>query len=112
MNQVLFAMAAWWSGAGEVTGDVFPRPPPICPTTTIDVGILFAPDRNERLLVRLMVRACPEGTVITTGDQVFDVTDAGFNAAQVATGAVLVAGVPQKYPHIGTVQPSGRGPPV
>src|ERR1035438_8216454 len=100
MNQVLFAMAAWWSGAGEVTGVVFPRPPPNCPTITIDVGILFAPDRNERLLVRLIVRACPEGTVITTGDQPVAV---GFNAAHVAAGPLPV---PQKYPHIGTVEPS------
>ena len=100
MNQVLFAIAAEWSGAGEVAGDVFPRPPPNCPTITIDVGILFAPARNERLLVRLIVRGCPEGTVITTGDQVFGVvnTDAGFNAAHGGRGRAT-RGAAEISPH-------------
>src|ERR1035438_5290711 len=105
MNQVLFAMAAEWSGAGEVAGDVFPRPPPNCPTITIDVGILFgAPDVvNERLLVSWIAKppAAPVGTVITTGDQPVAV---GFNAAHVAVEPLTA--VPQKYPHIGTVEPS------
>ena len=70
-----------------------PKPPPNWPTITSDVGTLFAP--NERLFVRLIVRACPVGTVITTGDQVgvvlaagvnlpAGVVTAGFNAEQLA----------------------------
>src|SRR6267378_6127751 len=64
-----------------------PRPPPNWPTITSEVGTLFAP--NERLLVRLIVRACPVGTVITTGDQPAGVVPIaagafGFNATQVA----------------------------
>jgi hypothetical protein len=80
-------VAGWalvWSGLG-VEVAVVPRPPPNWPTITSEVGKLFAP--NKRLLVRLIVRACPVGTVITTGDHVAAVvdvaSDAGFNAAQV-----------------------------
>ena len=72
MNQVVFACAAEWSGAGEVVRCAkTPRPPTTCPTITSDVGILFAggavpPDGvggwNERLLVRLMVRLVPVET--------------------------------------------------
>jgi hypothetical protein len=57
---------------------------------------------NERLFVRFMTSVCPVGTVITTGDHVDGTPatveiDNGFNAAQVAVGAVLVAtAVPQK----------------
>ena len=69
-----------------------PRPPPICPTITIEVGTLFGVvvpvGVNVRLFVRLIVKACPAGTVITTGDHVAGVvvvaTDNGFNAAHVA----------------------------
>jgi hypothetical protein len=59
-----------------------------------DVGIAFAVElpggKNERLLVRLMVRLCPVGTVITTGDQP---TAAGFDAAQTAVEPAIA--VPQ-----------------
>src|SRR5882762_1794649 len=76
-----------------------PRPPPICPTIMSDVGTIFAVvlpvGKNDRLFVRLIVKACPVGTVITTGDQpagmagvvVVAATAAealGFNAAQAA----------------------------
>ena len=82
----------------------------------MDVGIVFAVvlpvGVNERLLVRLMVRLWPAGTVITTGDQVAGVmggvvvaADNGFNAAHVAVDVVTSG--PQKYPHIGTGVPSG-----
>jgi len=67
----------------------------------IEVGTVFVPVPavKDRLLVRLMVKACPVGTVITTGDQVDGTvatvdTDAGFNAAQVAVAPA--AAVPQK----------------
>ena len=63
-----------------------PRPPPIWPTITIEVGTVL-PLANDRLLVRLIVRACPDGTVMTTGDQP---VATGLSFAQVATGAVLV----------------------
>jgi hypothetical protein len=60
-----------------------------------DVGIAFAVElpggKNERLLVRLMVRLCPVGTVITTGDQP---TAVRFDAAQFAVAPTT--GVPQK----------------
>src|SRR6266566_6701827 len=56
-----------WSGlAVEVA--VVPRPPPNWPTITSEVGTEL-PFKNERLFVRLIVRASPVGTVITTGDQ-------------------------------------------
>src|ERR1035437_7018562 len=45
----------------------------------IDVGTEYVP--KMRLLVRLIVRVCPVGTVITTGDQPVAV---GFNLAHVA----------------------------
>jgi len=59
---------------------------------TIEVGTVFAVVApvgvNVRLLVRLIVSACPVGTVITTGDQpgvlVVPPNASGFNAAQVA----------------------------
>jgi hypothetical protein len=74
----------------------------------IEVGTVFAAGAtpptgvggvNERLFVRLIVRVCPVGTVITTGDQVDGTvttvdTDAGFNAAQVAVAPATA--VPQK----------------
>jgi hypothetical protein len=60
-----------------------------------------------RLLVRLITRSCPEGTVITTGDQVFEPIVAGFSGLQVVFG-VMPPTRPQKYPHIGTVEPSGN----
>ena len=61
-----------------------PRPPPSWPTIMSEVGTLLCrvPAVNAELLVRLMVRAWPVGTVITTGDQ--PPPAAGFNAAQVA----------------------------
>jgi len=69
-----------------------------------DVGTLFDAGAvppvgvggwNLRLFVRLIVRACPVGTVITTGDQLAGMAGVvvvaataagafGFNAAQVA----------------------------
>jgi hypothetical protein len=53
---------------------------------------------TARLLVRLITKVCPVGTVITTGDHVAAVVpvaaDAGFNAAQVAVEPVTA--VPQK----------------
>jgi hypothetical protein len=52
-------------------------------------GVVLPVGVNVRLFVRLMVRACPVGTVITTGDQLAGAF--GFNAAQVAMGAGLAA---------------------
>jgi hypothetical protein len=85
---------------------VVPRPPPNWPTITSEVGTVFVPvpAGKDRLFVRLMMRAWPVGTVITTGDHVAAVVDAGFNAMQVAVAPG--AAVPQLYPHIGTVEPS------
>jgi hypothetical protein len=75
----------------EVTA---PRPPPNWPTITSEVGTEL-PFKNERLFVRLIVRPCPVGTVITTGDHVAAVVvvanDAGFNAAQVAVEPPVTA---------------------
>jgi len=96
--------ASEWSGAAVVVLCVrSPRPPPNWPTITSEVGRVFVPVPavKDRPFVKLIVRACPVGTVITTGDQVDGTvatvdTDAGFNAAQVATGATLAAAVPQK----------------
>src|ERR1700704_729312 len=93
MGQVT-GCALEWSGL-TVEVAVVPRPPPNWPTITNEVGKLFAP--NERLLVRLIVRVCPVGTVITTGDQpaggVAGASGAfGFNARQVAGAAT--AGAP------------------
>jgi hypothetical protein len=67
------------------------------------VGTVFVPVPavNERLFVRLMVKYCPVGTVITTGDHVDGTagtvdTDAGFNAAQVAVDVTPEASGVQK----------------
>src|SRR5450631_66342 len=77
------------SGAGVVVRCfTSPRPPPSCPTITSEVGTEFAP--KERLFVRLIVRSCPVGTVITTGDQP---AAAGIDLAQVAVEPPT--GVPQ-----------------
>jgi hypothetical protein len=51
---------------------------------------------NERLFVRLIVRLCPVGTVITTGDQPAGVVNVaagafGFRAAQVAVEPATAA---------------------
>jgi hypothetical protein len=82
---------------------VVPRPPPNWPTITSEVGTVFVPvpAGKDRLFVRLIVRAWPVATVITTGDHA---AAAGFNATQVALAPD--AGAPQLYPHIGTVEPS------
>jgi hypothetical protein len=71
------------------------------------LGVELPVGVNERLFVRLIVRLCPVGTVITTGDQIAGViVAAGFNGTQVAVEPV--AAPPQLYPHIGTAVPSGR----
>jgi hypothetical protein len=61
----------------------------------IEVGTVFAVvplgGANDRLLVRLIVRLCPVGTVMTTGDQ--PPAAFGFSAAHVALEAVT--GAPQ-----------------
>ena len=68
----------------------------------IDVGTVFVPVPavKDRLLVRLIVKACPGEVVITTGDQPAGVGGTvagfaagafGFNAAQLATGTGLAA---------------------
>jgi len=68
-----------WSGlAVEVA--VVPRPPPNCPTIVSDVGI-----GEGKLFVREIVRLCPAGSVITTGDQ--PGTAAVVAVAATATGA-------------------------
>jgi hypothetical protein len=84
----------------------------------IDVGIPLAGDPagvvgvKDRLLVRvickLAVPVAPVGTVITIGDHAVveggtNCASPGFDALQVAPAAP----VPQKYPHIGTADPSG-----
>ena len=86
---------------GALVGVIVPRPPPNWPTIVSEVGTEFVtvPVVTDRLFVKLIVRACPVGTVITTGDQVDGTvatvdTDAGFNAAQAAVEPV--AAVPQK----------------
>jgi hypothetical protein len=60
-----------WSGLAVVVRCVTsPSPPPTWPTITSDVGTLL-PFANDRLFVRLIVRAAGLGdaeTVITTGD--------------------------------------------
>ena len=108
INQVTQFCAAEWSGLVVVVRCAkTPRPPPTCPTITIDVGMVFAVvvpvGVNDRLFVRLIVKLVPVGTygtVMTTGDQVdvvpvgVVITEAGFNAAQVAVAPV--AAVPQK----------------
>ena len=59
INHVTHPCALVWLGLGVVVREE-PRPPPTCPTTTMDVGMAFAVllpvGVNERLLVRLMVR--------------------------------------------------------
>src|ERR1700747_2431800 len=80
MNQVTHPCALEWSGLGVVVRSAtLPRPPPTCPTMTMEVGTgvaVVAPvGVNERLFVRLIVKlvavpAAAAGTVITTGDQV------------------------------------------
>src|ERR1700730_7840208 len=101
--------ALLWSGAAVLLA-VVPSPPPNCPTITIEVGtglaVVLPVGVNDRLFVRLIVRLCPVGTVITTGDQMAGVIAAGFSGAQVAVEPVTAA--PQLYPHIGTAVPSGR----
>jgi hypothetical protein len=76
----VFEVKALWSGLA-VDVAVVPSPPPNWPTIMREVGTVF-PLLNERLLVRLIVRICPVGTVITTGDQPAGVggTEAGFAA--------------------------------
>src|ERR1035438_2135561 len=74
-----------WVGLGVWVADV-PSPPPNWPTIVRDVGTLLFP--NCSLFVRLMVRLCPVGTVITTGDQPDPA--AGFEATQVAGEAAPV----------------------
>jgi hypothetical protein len=88
-------VADWTAWVGlRVLVAVDPSPPPNWPTIRSDVGTLLEL-ANVRLFVRLTVRSCPVGTVITTGDQVAGVVavaaDAGFSAAQVvgATAAAL-----------------------
>ena len=96
-----------WLGLGVVVRSAtLPRPPPTCPTITMEVGTVFAVvapgGLNNRLFVRLIVRlVCPAvamGTVITTGDHVPAIVvvhaDAGFNAAHVVVEPVTA--VPQK----------------
>jgi len=66
-----------------------------------------------RLFVRLIVRACPVGTVITTGDQPAGVV-AVRPGVRIQRGAgrggrrVGSHGQTATIPHIGTVEPSGR----
>jgi hypothetical protein len=71
-----------WVGLVVVVG-VPPRPPPNWPTITNEVGILLTGPPtgvNDRLLVRLIWRDCPVGTVITTGDHPPEL----FSGAQLA----------------------------
>src|SRR4051794_26013322 len=80
---------------------------------TSEVGMLFVPALvvNVSRFVRLIWRTCPDGTVITTGDQTsgFGPAAAGLRGAQVAAGTAFVAtAAPQPYPHIGTACPSGK----
>jgi len=60
-------------------------------------GVVAPVGVKVKLFVRLMVRYCPEGTVITTGDQVPTVAvpaaTALFNATHVAVAPVTA--VPQ-----------------
>jgi hypothetical protein len=90
-------------GLGSFVADV-PSPPPNWPTITNEVGTVFVLPLgvvNERLLVRLIVRLCPVGTVMMTGDQLPADTE-GFKGAQFAFAATHV------YPHMGTCEPSGK----
>ena len=47
-------------------------------------GVVLLGGVNDRLLVRLIVRPWPTGTVITTGDQTPGAVAAGLSAAQAA----------------------------
>jgi hypothetical protein len=64
------------------------------------LGVVLPVGVNERLFVRLIVRFCPVGTVITTGDHVDSPgvvdTDAAFSAAQVAVDVTPAASGVQK----------------
>jgi hypothetical protein len=100
MGQVTGCALVWSGLVVEVA--VVPRPPPNWPTITSEVGteLLF---KNERLFVRLIVRPCPAGTVMTTGDHVAGVggtvvvfaAAAGFNSAQVAVELAITVGPAQ-----------------
>ena len=82
-----------WSGLRVVVRCV-PKPPPNWPTIVNEVGTVLVPvpAAKERLLVRLICRVCPVGTVITTGAQ-DPATTLGleFSAAQVAVDPVTTA---------------------
>src|ERR1700687_4457833 len=56
-------------------------------------GIVMLGGVNERLFVRLIVRSCPVGTVITMGDHIPAIA-ALFNAAQLALEAARLKAVP------------------
>ena len=76
------------SGLGVVVGAP-PSPPPTWPTIVSEVGILLAPPApKDRLFVRLILRFCPVGTVITTGDHPLA---AGLSLAQVAVEPATAA---------------------
>src|SRR5207248_9464207 len=86
---------------------------PTWPKITSEEGPVFVsvPAVNERLLLRLITRVCPVGTVMITGDQPAGVVvvaagASGFKLAHVAVEPVTA--VPQLYPHIGTTEPSGK----
>jgi hypothetical protein len=78
-----------WAGLAADVAEL-PKPPPIWPTITTDVGMLFGAVPNDRLFVRLMTRFCPVGTVITTGDQT-PAPAFGFKLEQVAVEPVTTA---------------------
>src|SRR6266550_2801919 len=65
---------AWFGAAVNPPG--VPRPPPNWPTITSEVGTGLG-----RPFVRLMVNACPAGTVITTGDHPAGVVAVAAGAA-------------------------------
>ena len=103
INQVWHPCAREWLGLNVVVRcPKTPRPPPTCPIITMEVGTLFGvavpAGVNERLFVRLIVRAVAPalaaGTVITTGDHFPAAAAVGFSAAHVAV-AVETA-VPQE----------------
>ena len=103
VDHVAFVWVGWAGLVVEVA--VVPRPPPNWPTIASEVGMVFAVAApvgvNERLFVRLIVRVCPVGTVITTGDHVDGTpttvdTDPGFNAAHVAVDVTPAASGAQK----------------
>src|SRR6267143_3063682 len=95
MGQVTGWALEWSGGSVVVRCVTSPRPPPNWPTITSEVGTKL-PFKNERLFVRLIVRPCPVGTVITTGDQPAGVVPiaagaAGFNLAQIAVDPLTTA---------------------